>query len=632
MDVRRRMLVNKKSSSEGSNTVGSYSVNLNGEWELTTAVPNPDSTLYDGVYRSASNYNVNNGVSTMYITLTDCSSFKMHIRSYAESSWDYVMVSQLDQTITGSTAYNNATLVKAHTCGNQQSGTALSSYTLVEFTGIPLGMHTITVVYRKDSSVNKYDDRGYVLIEKIQDGSGDSNGAINIDNYLTIEALENGLIVYLSDNACEYCVDGDGNWKSLADKIATEKINSGQTLSFRGNLTPTSTGIGTFTISKACKLKGNCMSMLFGDNAANNFSLNGKSHAFDNLFTNCRTIVTVSDDFLPATTLENYCYDSMFYNCSNLTNAPKLPAKTLASRCYYHMFYGCTNLLVAPALPATSLSGECYREMFYGCTNLTTAPVLPALTLATATYCYAGMFYNCINLTTAPDLPATTLASYCYYDMFYGCKNLTIAPRLPATTLANSCYFYMFRNCTSLTTAPELPATTLADSCYYYMFQNCTNLTTAPVLRALTLATYCYGGMFYNCSKLNYIRMLATNISANYCLSNWVYSVATTGTFVKNPDMNNLSIGTSGIPTGWTVVDNVSSNMVFYINNIEYETEIGMSWEAWVNSEYNTCNAYIAGGEVGPVVWIGNEVVCLNIEEFIEIGQYYVTFTPDWPF
>ena len=167
MDIRRRMLVKKKSSSSGgggSTTGGSYTVNLNSQWEATTAVPNPDSTLYDGVYRSSSNYNVNNGVATMYITIKDCSSFKMYIRSYAESNYDYVMVSQLDQTINGNTSYSNTTLVKAHTRYNQQSGTSLSNYTLVEFTGITSGEHTITVVYRKDSSVNSGDDRGYVLI------------------------------------------------------------------------------------------------------------------------------------------------------------------------------------------------------------------------------------------------------------------------------------------------------------------------------------------------------------------------------------------------------------------------------------------------------------------------------------
>ena len=107
----------------------------------------------------------------------------------------------------------------------------------------------------------------------------------DLNNYLTIEALENGLTVSLSVNACEYCVDGDDNWKTLSAGTVTESVNNGHTLSFRGNLTPNSTkGIGTFTINKKCNLKGNCMSMLFGSNAANKYSLGGKRYAFYKLF------------------------------------------------------------------------------------------------------------------------------------------------------------------------------------------------------------------------------------------------------------------------------------------------------------------------------------------------------------
>ena len=243
MDIRRRISFNMNTGggqpSEPS-TGGTYTVNLNGQWEKTTAISNPDSTSFDGVYRSSSNYNVHNSVATMYITIKDCSSFKMYIRSYAESNYDYVMVSQLDKTITGSTSYSDTTLIKAHTRGNQQSGTALSSYTLVEFTGISSGEHTITVVYRKDGSGNYNDDRGYVLIEKSQSGSGDSGsegddeggsseGPIDTDSYLTILALEDGLTASLTDNACQYCIDGDGNWIDLPSGTTTQSINQGQT-------------------------------------------------------------------------------------------------------------------------------------------------------------------------------------------------------------------------------------------------------------------------------------------------------------------------------------------------------------------------------------------------------------------
>jgi hypothetical protein len=101
---------------------------------------------------------VNNGVAKMYIDIEGYENFKLYIRSYAESSYDYVVVYELDSTSTS----------KSTTSGIQNSGTSISSYKLVEFTGIDSGQHRITIVYLKDSSVNSGDDRGYVLIPKNQ--------------------------------------------------------------------------------------------------------------------------------------------------------------------------------------------------------------------------------------------------------------------------------------------------------------------------------------------------------------------------------------------------------------------------------------------------------------------------------
>ena len=587
MDTRRRISFNMNTGggqpSEPS-TGGTYTVNLNNAWQLSTTITNPDSTLYDGVYQSYANKGVHNSGDIMYIDIEGLESFKLYIRSYAESSWDYIMVSQLDKTLTYNSLYSDTSLVKAHTRGNQNSGTSINNYTLVEFTGIDGGKHRISIIYRKDGSSNSGDDRGYVLIPKSNgsSGSGDTSGPINTSDYMTILALENGLTASLSTNACQYCVDGDGNWIDLPAGTTTQSINSGQTLSFKGNLTPnSSSGIGTFSISKKCNLEGNCMSLLFGDNAVNNNSLSGKSYAFRYLFRGCTTIIQVSETFLPATTLNMYCYTSMFEGCTSLTTAPELPATTLASYCYDSMFYRCTSLTVAPELPVNYMRRGCYRKMFFGCVNLTTppkklgisievndivdcntcvsmfegcsslttAPELPATTLAS--YCYDSMFKGCTSLTAAPKLPATVLAEHCYSNMFYGCTSLTAVPSiLPATTLVDYCYQYMFRGCSSLTSAPKLPATTLVDYCYEYMFQGCTSLTTAPELPATTLVSSCYQRMFINCINLNYIKMLATDISATNCLYYWVYNVSGTGTFVKNPAMTSLPTGISGIPGG----------------------------------------------------------------------------------
>ena len=202
-------------------------------------------------------------------------------------------------------------------------------------------------------------------------GAAHYNASFDLNNYLTIEALEDNLTVTFT-NTIEYTIDGQ-EWIRLKKSSESQPVNIGQTLRFRGELLPNSSdGIGTFTINKKCNLKGNCMSMLFGDNAADNYNLSGKDYAFYRLFYNCSNIVNVDSNFLPATTLADYCYASMFQGCSNLTSSPELPATTLATSCYSYMFHNCSNLTASPELPATTLVSDCYSYMFYGCTRIAT--------------------------------------------------------------------------------------------------------------------------------------------------------------------------------------------------------------------------------------------------------------------
>lgn len=169
---------------------------------------------------------------------------------------------------------------------------------------------------------------------------------------------------------------------------------------------------------------------------------------------------------------------------------------------------------------------------------------------------FSQIFSGNTKLTDASHLilPATTLSVGCYSSLFYGCTALTKVPVLPATTMEMSCYNNMFGDCTSLVDAPVLPATTLAESCYLGMFSGCHALTTAPELPATTLVEECYKDMFMYCSHLNSITCLATDISAYKCTSNWVFLVASTGTFYKAEGMNDWELNSvNGIPEGWTV-------------------------------------------------------------------------------
>ena len=344
-------------------------------------------------------------------------------------------------------------------------------------------------------------------------------------DYLTFVVKNTGTFTFtpVNNNIISYSKDNGLTWTE-GNEVT---VNRGDKVLWKGVMSPTGNGIGTFSSTANFDVQGNVMSLLWSDDFKEKVDLTGKNYAFYHLFYNNTKVLSAENLSLPATTLADNCYSSMFYGCTSLTTAPSiLPATTLARSCYYSMFKVCTALTTAPELPATTLVNDCYQSMFENCTSLTTAPELPAITLATQ--CYISMFYGCTALTTAPVLPATTLATRCYRLMFQGCTSLTTAPSiLPATMLAYNCYDSMFYNCTSLTTAPELPATTLVSSCY--------------------------GDMFNGCSSLNYINAMFTTEPGSSYTSNWVSGVSSTGTFVKNSAATWDVTGNNGVPTGWTV-------------------------------------------------------------------------------
>ena len=138
-----------------------YTVDLNSQWQESSK--NPDSSLYD-CYESFSNYHVANANAIMYITIEGYTEFSLYIRSYGESSCDYLVVGNLDATSISRTTSG----IKATTYGNSQSGTTISSYTKVTFSGLDGGEHKIPILYGKDGSADSGDDKGYIIIEKNQ--------------------------------------------------------------------------------------------------------------------------------------------------------------------------------------------------------------------------------------------------------------------------------------------------------------------------------------------------------------------------------------------------------------------------------------------------------------------------------
>lgn len=204
---------------------------------------------------------------------------------------------------------------------------------------------------------------------------------------------------------------------------------------------------------------------------------------------------------LPSMVVYLYGYNCLFYH-TGIVHAPELPAMTLSESCYRSMFSECSSLIEAPKLPAKITAAYCYYYMFKQCTSLTEAPELPAI--YTYSYCYAGMFRDCSNLTKAPSiLPAKNINTYSYYAMFYGCSKLTEGPVIMGTTCAQYGMGIMFFQCKKLVTIYPILVTTLSSTyCFYQMFDQCTSLEQIPRLYPTTYTNYACQQMFYGCSKI----------------------------------------------------------------------------------------------------------------------------------
>lgn len=107
------------------------------------------------------------------------------------------------------------------------------------------------------------------------------------------------------------------------------------------------------------------------------------SSCYKDMFDGCTSLVS-APALLPATTLRNSSYSGMFRGCSSLVNAPQMAVTTPGYLSCYQMFYR-TSLRTAPTLSAATLDEFCYQEMFYGCSGLTSVTCLA--TDISAGYC-----------------------------------------------------------------------------------------------------------------------------------------------------------------------------------------------------------------------------------------------------
>lgn len=202
------------------------------------------------------------------------------------------------------------------------------------------------------------------------------------------------------------------------------------------------------------------------------------------------------------------------------------------------------------------------------------------------------------SLLNGSDLTDTEIGSastrqYTFAQLFSGDTHLTSAENLKISSesLPRSCFNSTFRDCTSLVKAPTtLPSTVLGDSCYSSMFEGCTSLSKVPseisftsaqydtfqrmfcmnrnskVSAAMTESPKLFGDwgtisirnqqMFCGNGSLETIYCYWTNTSGTFgSLTNWVNYTADSGVTFYKRSTQSFASGVNGIKTGWTVVN-----------------------------------------------------------------------------
>lgn len=250
-----------------------------------------------------------------------------------------------------------------------------------------------------------------------------------LQNYFTVEAMQADTQITMNYDGVQYSKDGF-EWATCDGSLMLD--NKGDILYFKAKrLSYQNTGTTPLmTSTKPCYVYGDIMFLM------------------------------CDSRYKPKTSMADFAFQGAFKDCTWLRlkaeKLLKLSAKTLSRGCYAEMFWGCTGITSLEGLDLrkdTALKDRCFDSMFYNASNLQSIPTgfLPWTELAFA--CYRRMFEGCTSLATIPSglLPSTTLAKACYLRMFFGCSTMTIAPDLPAVNPQPGCYFCMFRNCSKLT-------------------------------------------------------------------------------------------------------------------------------------------------------------------------------------
>ena len=208
--------------------IGGFTVDSN---RLYAGTPGTSNSIELASFHNLIAYESNNqGVASSYavskITVNKATDLlTVYIRSYAESSFDYIMISKPNVS-SYPTSYSSSD-VKAHTSGKQNSSSELTGYTKVNYYNLKQNDY-IYIVYKKDTSINSGTDTGYLLIPETTDISITTVG----DTYYFVRNTSLDIRRTSIKVGRNFSVDTEGKIYTTAGKIGALE------------LTPTTLGVG----------------------------------------------------------------------------------------------------------------------------------------------------------------------------------------------------------------------------------------------------------------------------------------------------------------------------------------------------------------------------------------------------
>ncbi|MBO7226556.1 MAG: leucine-rich repeat protein [Bacteroidales bacterium] len=390
---------------------------------------------------------------------------------------------------------------------------------------------------------------------------GDSDGVFKLTKFGSPTYVPN--LIYRIDN---------GEWFEYdVASLPSITVPSGSKIYFRGNnangFNQSTFYYYIFNFSTFFNIGGYITSLLALDNF--NTITDIPNYCFNLLFENQGSLRNAEDLIVNnIITVDDNGFDNCFSGCINLTTSPSFENVTIVGDYgFRRCFENCKSLTTAPNFSnVTTVGSNGFDFCFISCTSLTTAPNFSNVTTV-GSYGFESCFNRCSSLTTAPTFDKIkTIELDSFSSCFSGCSSLTTAPTFKdVITVENMAIAFCFQNCTSLTTAPLfINLTTVNGDSFSHCFQNCTSLVNAPQFQNITTingnSTVSYNSFdncFDGCTNLQVI--YTPNISTwnTSMFSDWVKNVAPTGIIFKPTNLEIPLDSTSGIPTGWSVINYV---------------------------------------------------------------------------